>query len=197
MAVNKKTKAAELDAIVRERTKDQVRAIIDIGMALVEIYNEQYWSLLRYRSWADYCERAADLRPSTADRYIDVAITFGDYEVPEHMFVGITKLMIIRKVCINKTQAMKWLRIARDNTCDTLKEKVRREVKILRRKGHVVREMTNRTKQMGLGFTPEEEREFRAILEEVKEADNIHLNGEATLALARFWHKNHRVRRAA
>src|SRR5688572_6560280 len=120
-------RAKYLHDVIRTKTKDQVTAIIAIGNSLAEMYNNELWSLLGYRSWDEYCGRAADLSVQQADRYIDVAVTFGDLNLPDHEYVGITKLLMLRRIAISKQIIRKGLRMAKEKSCEEFKEWVARE----------------------------------------------------------------------
>lgn len=191
-------RAQELHDLVRTKTRDQVVAILDIGKALLELYNEDLWKHLEgYRSWKDYCERAADLTPTKADRYIDLFVVFGDINIAEHEYVGITKLQYLRRIAVNKSTIRQGLREAKDRTCEDFKSWVAAMGKELRKKGLVVRPISERHTQVNIIFEPEEKIEFRQVLERIKSEMDIHLNGQAALEMARFWKRHHNSKRRA
>lgn len=189
-----KQTAQKWDAVVKEKTTDITRSIIELGDALIYIYNDDLWAPLNYRGWEDYCERAADISPATADMYMSIAERLGPFwaDIPAHQKVGVTKCRIILRVCTTKTNTTKWLRIAANCTCNELRVKVRNEIHLLRRKGYQMAELTERTQHVGLVFKPAEKEEFQSVLESVKEELGLKSNGAAALELARAWYSSRR-----
>ena len=193
------SKAERIDGQIQQLSRDHALSQIRLGKLLRIMRDEELWYQLRYRDFADYCDRTLGFGEAGATVRIHVADIFGDLKISETEILPITKMKIISGVVFNSTDAKRWMRRGRKMTCDALREEVRKERRRLVRAGRLptTKIGTDRVHMMGITFTEKEKQVVKRAIGEMVERGDAETYGEVVAQLAERYLGSLRKLRAA